>query len=211
MTQKQTEFIETVAELTLENGRASEILPSLTIAQAILESGWGTSGLTQYANALFGIKAGSEWKGRVYSCNTMECYDGVNFTTETGCFRAYPNWGASIADHAQFLCSLSRYAAVIGEKDWQKACLAIQKAGYATDPDYAEKLMSIIRSYDLTKYDLSPETSPAGKCWLVEPGDTLTCIACKNDTTIDAILAQNRIKYPTITENYIQAGWVLLV
>ena len=55
----------------------------------------GKSGLTVKANALFGIKAGTSWKGRVYSTKTQECYDGVTFTTVTALFRAYDSWEES--------------------------------------------------------------------------------------------------------------------
>ena len=131
----------------------SGILASLTIAQAILESGWGTSELAQNANALFGIKADSRWNGKAYSKETQECYDGVNYTTVTALFRAYSSWDESITDHSAFLLTGNRYAAVIGEKDYKTACHAIKAAGYATAPDYAEKLIALIESYGLTAYD----------------------------------------------------------
>lgn len=77
MTQEQKTFIERVGALAAADMQKNGVLASLTIAQAILESGWGKSGLTVKANALFGIKAGASWKGRVYSTKTQECYDGV--------------------------------------------------------------------------------------------------------------------------------------
>lgn len=162
MTDKQKDFIETVGKLTQADSHASQILPSLTIAQAILESSWGKSGLTVKANALFGIKATSSWTGRVYGYMTQECYDGVRFITETAYFRAYGSWAESIADHGNFLCELNRYKAVIGETDYKAACKAIHAAGYATDPTYADKLISLIETYGLTQYDsvTVPETPP---------------------------------------------------
>ena len=150
--EKQT-FIQTVGEAAHKDMEKSGVLASLTIAQAILESGWGTSELAQNANALFGIKADSRWSGKAYSKETQECYDGVNYTTVTALFRAYGSWDESIADHSTFLLTGSRYAAVIGEKDYKTACKAIKAAGYATAPDYAEKLISLIESYGLTAYD----------------------------------------------------------
>ena len=89
MTQEQKKFIERVGALAAADMQKSGVLASLTIAQAILESGWGKSGLTVKGNALFGIKAGTSWTGAVYSGKTQECYDGVTFTTVTGLFRAY--------------------------------------------------------------------------------------------------------------------------
>jgi len=149
MTLLQTAFITKVASLITDR----KILPSLTIAQAILESGWGNSGLTIKANALFGIKAGLTWKGKRYSSKTQECYDKVNFTTITAAFRGYNSWAESIADHTNFIVSNSRYKAVLTATNYKTACYAIAKAGYATAPDYAQSLIEIIEQYKLYEYD----------------------------------------------------------
>lgn len=153
ISKEQQDFVAKVGAAAREDMSQSGILASLTIAQAILESGWGTSALANNANALFGIKADSHWDGKVYSTTTKECYDGVSFTEEEALFRAYDSCEDSIADHSAFLVGSSRYAAVIGEKDYKTACTAIHAAGYATDPTYAEKLISIIESYNLAVYD----------------------------------------------------------
>jgi len=153
MTQAQKDFIAKVGAFATADMTKSGILASLTIAQAILESGWGTSALATNANALFGIKADSRWNGRVYNAATKECYDGVNFTTVDALFRAYDSWEHSLADRSLFLTGSARYAAVIGEADYKAACTAIHTAGYATAPDYAEKLINIIEKYDLTAFD----------------------------------------------------------
>ncbi|MBE6012068.1 MAG: hypothetical protein E7234_05875 [Lachnospiraceae bacterium] len=137
----------------------SGILASLTIAQAILESSWGKSGLTVKGNALFGIKAGSNWKGKVYSGKTQECYNGISFTEITALFRAYNSWEESVSDHSELLTGLARYKNVVGERDYKKACKAIQAAGYATDPNYTNKLISLIETYNLTSYDKTENKS----------------------------------------------------
>ena len=111
MTQEQKKFIERVGALAAADMQKSGVLASLTIAQAILESGWGKSGLTVKGNALFGIKAGTSWTGAVYSGKTQECYDGVTFTTVTGLFRAYGSWAESVADHSDLLSCNTRYKA----------------------------------------------------------------------------------------------------
>lgn len=160
MTTEQKNFIKTVGTLARADMQKSKILASLTIAQAILESGWGKSGLTVKANALFGIKA-NRWTGKVYSCATKECYDGKTYTNTTACFRAYGSWAESVADHSAFLCGLRRYRAVIGETNYKKACRAIKAAGYATAPNYAESLISLIEEYRLTDYDTVQTTAPA--------------------------------------------------
>lgn len=162
MTQEQKAFIERVGALAAADMQKSGVLASLTIAQAILESGWGKSGLTVKANALFGIKAGTSWKGRVYSAKTQECYDGVNFTTVTALFRAYDSWEESVADHSALLTGAARYKAVIGERDYKTACRAIKAAGYATDPQYADKLIRLIESYGLTAYDGAGQDGAGG-------------------------------------------------
>ncbi len=204
MTDQQNNFVETVGTLAQSNG--DKILPSLTIAQAILESGWGKSSLAVKGKALFGIKADSSWKGRVYSCRTKECYDGMTFTEETACFRAYDCWEDSVADHTDFLCRLSRYRSVVGEQDYRTACYALKAAGYATDPDYAAKLIRLIETYSLQKFDALPQ-----KTYTVQKGDTLTKISRQFSTTIDALVEKNRTRYPKMTRDYIQAGWVLVV
>lgn len=164
ITKEQKEFIERVGALAAADMKQSGVLASLTIAQAILESGWGKSGLTVKANALFGIKAGTSWKGKVYSAQTQECYDGATFTTITALFRAYDSWAESVADHSALLTGAARYKAVIGERDYKTACREIKAAGYATDPQYADKLIQIIELYSLTAYDgTGSATAPTGQ------------------------------------------------
>ena len=150
---EQRKFLEMVGPLAQADMQKSGILASLTIAQAILESGWGTSELATKANALFGIKADARWSGRAYSKDTKECYDGVTYATITALFRAYDSWAESVADHSAFLLANKRYAAVVGERDYKVACKAIKAAGYATDPGYPQKLIGLIEKYGLTVYD----------------------------------------------------------
>lgn len=152
---EQKQFIEKIGGLARADMEKSGILASLTTAQAILESAWGTSELAVNANALFGIKADSRWAGKVYSKDTKECYDGANYTTITALFRAYGSWEESVADHSAFLLAATRYAAVVGERDYKTACKAIKAAGYATAPDYAEKLVALIEKYNLYEYDIA--------------------------------------------------------
>ena len=147
------EFIQKVADLAQADWKEnSVILPSVTIAQAILESGWGKSGLTVKGNALFGIKAGTSWKGKRLSLKTWEVYDGKRVDI-TDAFRVYDSWEESVADHSDFLRSLSRYKAIVGNTDAEEVCRLLQKAGYATAPNYAETLIKLIRQHDLTQYD----------------------------------------------------------
>lgn len=154
MTYSRKEFIEKVAPLVQKD--TSGILHSLTIAQAILESGNGNSTLTREGNALFGIKPNASWRGKVWTGKTIEYYDGKTATNVVCGFRAYDSWEESILDHSKLLTSLSRYAKVVGEMDYKKVCKAIHAAGYATDPQYADKLINLIESNNLTQYDKPP-------------------------------------------------------
>ena len=157
LTNEQKTFIDRVGNLAAADMQKSGVLASLTTAQAILESGWGKSGLAVKGKALFGIKAGGAWRGKVYSAETKECYDGVNYTTIKAAFRAYDDWEESVADHSALLTGNARYKAVVGEKDYKTACKAIKAAGYATAPDYAEQLIKVIECYALTKFDKPAE------------------------------------------------------
>lgn len=151
-TRKQ--FIEAIAPYAIEDMRKTQVPASLTIAQAILESADGNSTLAIQANNLFGIKG----KGTAGSIRlaTKEYRNGEWLTIHTD-FRKYNNWGESIKDHSDlFLNGVSwnrnLYRGVIGT-DGISASREVAKAGYATDPDYAEKLISIIQSNNLLKYD----------------------------------------------------------
>ena len=151
-TQAQRDFIDRVGNLALKYSVPAKILPSLTIAQAILESGWGGSRLNREGNNFFGIKAGSSWKGDRLNCKTFEHIGGKD-VPDSADFRAYPSLEASVEDHAKVLGVLERYKAVRGEKDYKKACRAVLAAGYATKPSYADELIQIIEQFGLTVWD----------------------------------------------------------
>ncbi len=148
------------------------VLPSVCIAQAALESAWGTSAMMTKANACFGIKAGSNWKGKVYSSKTKECYAGIGFTTITGVFRAYDSLADSISDYYNLICNNSRYASAVNNSNPRNTITAIKNAGYATDPNYISDVMAIINKYNLTKYDALVSIKYNGHCQTL--GDTAT-------------------------------------
>lgn len=153
---KESEFIPTIAPLvqTENKKRGYPLFSSVVIAQAICESGWGQSKIMMKANAIFGIKATSNWKGKVYNANTQECYDGVNYTNITACFRAYDNLQESISDYFDLILGLSRYSSAINTQSPLECITEIKNGGYATSPTYINTIMSIINSNDLTKYDV---------------------------------------------------------
>lgn len=146
------------------------VLPSVCIAQAALESAWGTSAMMTKANAYFGIKAGSNWKGKVYSSKTKECYAGIGFTTITGVFRAYDSLADSISDYYNLICNNSRYASAVNNSNPRNTITAIKNAGYATDLNYISDVMAIINKYNLTKYDALVSIKYKGHCQTL--GDT---------------------------------------
>lgn len=133
--------------------RTKWVLPSVCIAQAALETGWGTSSLMTKANAYFGIKATSSWKGKVYNSKTKECYDGATMTDITACFRAYDSLAESVADYFDLITGASRYAEAVCNADAKATITAIKNGGYATDPTYVDKVMAIVNNYNLTQYD----------------------------------------------------------
>jgi len=148
---KKTDFINSIVDGALRGQRDYGILPSLTIAQAILESGWGISELSQRANNLFGIKAFSDWTGKRITLETTEWYNNVKIVVNAD-FRAYDSFNESIEDHNKLL-SYSRYKPLREETDYKVACKKIYECGYATDPEYSGKLIKIIEDNKLYNFD----------------------------------------------------------
>ncbi|ENU1931587.1 TPA: glucosaminidase domain-containing protein [Streptococcus pyogenes] len=143
-------FLDKIKQGCLDGWAKYKILPSLTAAQAILESGWGKHAPH---NALFGIKADSSWTGKSFDTKTQEEYQPGVVTDIVDRFRAYGSWDESILDHGKFLNDNPRYKAVVGETDYKKACHAIKEAGYATASGYAELLIQIIKENGLQFWD----------------------------------------------------------
>ncbi len=148
-------FIETLSALAIAEcvKRDKKVCPSVCIAQAALESGWGSSALMKKANAYFGIKASKGWGGGVYSAATKECYDGVGMTDTTALFRAYGSLADSVCDYYNLITESERYSGAVGVSDYRECIAAIAGGGYATDPDYEGKIRAIIENYGLDKYD----------------------------------------------------------
>lgn len=151
----KSEFIPTIAPLVVAENkkRGNPLFPSVVIAQAICESGWGQSKIMMKGNAIFGIKATTSWKGKVYNANTQECYDGSTYTNITACFRAYNSLADSISDYFDLITKLERYRKACVSNSPLECITAIKNGGYATSPTYINTIMSIINSNNLTKYD----------------------------------------------------------
>ena len=143
---RYNEYIKQYAPLAVEQMREHRIPASITLAQGLLESGAGQSTLARKSNNHFGIKCGSNWRGR----SVRHDDDARN-----ECFRAYRNPKDSYEDHSLFLKRGARYAFLFKLKitDYRGWARGLKKAGYATDPSYANRLITIIEDYDLYKYD----------------------------------------------------------
>lgn len=158
-TQEQT-FIDVMVEKCRERCLSAHLLPSLCIAQACLESAYGTSELAVQANNLFGIKA-SNWTGKVYNKTTKE-WDGGKYITITAGFRAYDTMVACVEDYIKKLTTMPRYANLVGCTDINKACEYIRADGWATSPTYTSSLLAVVKQFNLTRYDAAiKEEKPA--------------------------------------------------
>ncbi|MCU6797985.1 glycoside hydrolase family 73 protein [Paenibacillus sp. WQ 127069] len=150
---KAQDFIAIIAPMAVAEQRRTGVLASITIAQGAIESGWGAAAP---GNNLFGIKGtGQEFM-------TQEYINGHWLNVVDG-FRTYDSWEGSVIDHSNFLVENGRYARAgffdcCKELDYVGAARCLQDAGYATDPSYAVKLISIIESNILQQYDYIKET-----------------------------------------------------
>ena len=147
MSEKTDNFIKTVGALARNEylSRNVWILPSVCIAQGALESGWNLN-----AKTLFGIK------GKGFTATTSEYYNGNKVTIEAS-FRAYPNIASSVVGYYDFLRDTPRYANALNNSDYKDAVDKLihttDGAPYATDPEYINKIISIIEDFNLTEWD----------------------------------------------------------
>ena len=156
-------FIAACVEPARESRRRYGVPASVTIAQAILESGWGRSELATRANNFFGIKCAAVASPHQVGCVDKETWEHLNGNdvTVTASFRRYASMADSFLDHGLFLTSRPRYAAAfepgIGADEFARR---IHAAGYATDPNYANKLISLMTQYQLRQYDTTEAAMP---------------------------------------------------
>lgn len=148
-------FIKQIAPAAQSMQKQHNVLASITIAQAALESDWGTSKLSAKYNNLFGVKSTDTNNSAVLS--TKE-YVNDQWIVIHGRFAVYDDWAASIQSHTMLMVNgttddSSKYATVIQATNYKEAANALQSDGYATDPDYASKLIALIQQYKLYKYD----------------------------------------------------------
>ena len=139
-------YIKKFAPAAVKNMRFYRIPASITLAQGVLESGYGEGTLAKKANNHFGIKCHKGWKGK----SIRHDDDAKN-----ECFRSYKNPLRSYRDHSLFLVDRDRYSSLfkLKRKDYKGWARGLKAAGYATDPKYAEKLISLIERFNLTRFD----------------------------------------------------------
>jgi flagellum-specific peptidoglycan hydrolase FlgJ len=171
-----------------------DIPASITLAQGILESGSGKGRLAREANNHFGIKC-HDWTGaRIYHDDDKD----------QECFRKYKDPNQSFRDHSEFLAYRKRYAALfkLRKDDYKGWARGLRKAGYATDPKYPQKLITLIERYELYKFDTKFKRSRSKKESIskaikshhtVRKGDTLYSISKLYNTTVDALKRQNKL------------------
>lgn len=146
-------YIEQYQELAIAHHRMMGIPASIKLAQGILESNDGNSELAVNANNHFGIKCKDTWIGDTYA---KEDDDYVQGKLVKSCFRVYPTAAESYFDHSKFLRSGKRYEKLFTYgNDYRKWAHGLQDAGYATAPDYAERLIKIIEQYNLNRFDVA--------------------------------------------------------
>jgi flagellar protein FlgJ len=142
----QQQFLASIKPWAEETAGKLGVSPELVAAHAALESGWGKQPMKNgaaSANNLFGVKAGSNWQGEVAVASTTE-YEHGALLRKTERFRSYPDTASAFRDYASLLSSNPRYAAALNTGSDAKAFAgALAKAGYATDPNYADKLSKV--------------------------------------------------------------------
>ena len=153
MSLQAQQFINAIKNDAITSAKLTQVFASFAIAEAALESAWGSSRLATQAHNLFGVKADKAWQGDTLSLPTRE------FLNNQWCFvnalwRKYPSWLGSFKDHADFLHHNPRYRNAFLAGNVEDFTVSIAKAGYATDPTYAKKIISIINQYHLKALDL---------------------------------------------------------
>lgn len=159
------ELINEIAKHAIKVARKDKVLfPSVTIAQYIIESGWKISDLARKHNNYFGVKASKDWKGKKVYMQTEEEKDGKKYLIWDW-FRVYPSPEASFEDRTKFLKMYKRYKPVLAARTPQEQTFALQKAGYATASNYARALNSVIKDYNLERFDSLPDLDMSKYFW----------------------------------------------
>ncbi|MCG8182774.1 glucosaminidase domain-containing protein [Tenacibaculum piscium] len=192
-------YIQKFAPIAVKKMHEHKIPASITLAQGVLESGSGRSALAIRSNNHFGIKCHRGWQGKSVTHDDDEIGE---------CFRKYKYPQTSYEDHSQFLISRSRYASLfnLGHTNYKGWAYGLRKAGYATDKRYPQKLIGIIKKYNLSKYDKIKNPAQETKnisskvaYHSVQKGDTLYSIARKYQISVSQLKKMNKLKNNSIS------------
>ena len=177
-------FIAKIAPHAIESWKQTHImLPSITIAQAGLESGWGKSELSMKANNFFGIKVSNGWTGDSIWIVSPEVINGQTIM-KNSLFRKYANITDNLNDHNEFFVkNKKRYGNIIGNTDFNQVRILIQRDGYATDPEYPAKLLKLYNTHNLGQYDVAAGITPGTPVQQQTQGNT------SSTTTVKTIYA----------------------
>ena len=184
---KAVDYIEKYKSIAILEMKKYKIPASITIAQGLLESGMGLGRLAVKANNHFGIKCHKKWKGK-------KIYHDDDKKQE--CFRKYRNPSESYRDHSLFLVNRDRYSFLFNlkTKNYKGWAKGLKKAGYATDPKYPEKLISLIERFNLDKFDSNYKElnkKKNNKTYFVKKGDTLFSISKKYKISLEVLKIKN--------------------
>jgi len=207
----QEEYIDTFGEIAQNEMKAYGIPASITLAQGLLESGFGQGELTRKTNNHFGIKCHTGWEGE---------YAHHDDDEKGECFRKYNHPMYSFRDHSLFLTSRARYASLfeLRPNDYRGWAHGLKAAGYATDRRYPHKLIELIERYDLYRLDAEvlgdsapavaqiAEGGGAFETHRVQAGDTLYAISRRYSMTVEELRQLNQLE-----SNAISIGQLLKV
>ena len=159
--QNPQEFVESLWGLARQAGNVLKQNPKVILAQAALETGWGKFMISNEDGSnsfnLFGIKAGKSWNGAEARVSTLE-YEGGVPERQTASFRSYDSLADSFKDYVAFLTQSPRYEQALASTDEQGFARGLQESGYATDPNYADKILSILSRPEFKRLDAVSNT-----------------------------------------------------
>ncbi len=161
-----SKYIERFKDIAIHEMQRAKIPASITLAQAIHESSWGKGELAVKSNNYFGIKCKKYWQGEKYF-KVDDDVDEANKLIKS-CFRVYPDIKTSFEDHSDFLRDSERYARLfqLDITDYRAWAEGLQACGYATDSQYAEKLIETIEKYELYEFDIQEEIRNQPLYWV---------------------------------------------
>ena len=177
------QFFNKIKPYVVEDMKKSGILASLTAAQALIESSKGNSKLTQNANNLFGIKG--TYNGQSVCMLTPE-YINHKWVEVYANFRKYPSWAESIADHSAMFNRMARYKNLRSEKNYKRAAKNVRVDGYCTDPNYTQKLISVIERYKLYTWDSVDTAKTVSNTFEKYTGNSTSIVVALTSLGIDS-------------------------